>query len=337
MDGSAPAIAAFTTSLWLMPTKAYADVFTASSDSTPQRQNLIADKLSDIYTGRFAPSPTGPLHLGSLFTALASYLEARYHQGRWLLRIDDLDTPRNMPGATEAILDCLHAFGLCWDGEVYYQSRHLNNYVEAIKQLQAQQLIYPCYCSRKQLSAYPGPYPGFCRDLPTQNGEHALRLKITDIHINFMDGLQGPISENMAIHGDFIVKRRDGIVAYQLAVVIDDHAQQVNQIVRGYDLLNATARQMYLQQLLGYPHPSYRHVPILVDQQGNKLSKQTFAEAVDPRQPAVTLCRLLNLLQQNPPPKLRTASVAEILAWAIAHWRPEPQKIVAVSSLKPEY
>ncbi|MCQ8103996.1 tRNA glutamyl-Q(34) synthetase GluQRS [Methylomonas sp. SURF-2] len=276
--------------------------------------------------GRFAPSPTGPLHLGSLYTALASYLDARSHRGLWLLRIDDLDTPRNAPGAADAILKCLDRFQLHWDGSVYFQSNQLESYALAFERL-SQQHIYACRCSRKDLNGMP-VYPGSCRKagFPLDTSS-AWRLRVTDRDIGFQDALQGWVSENPArAHGDFIVRRRDGIVAYQFAVVIDDNRQGVNRVVRGLDLLDSTTRQRYLQTLLEYPQPDYMHLPLIVDRHGNKLSKQTLAEPVDDTRPAVTLFLLLQLLRQNPPSSLREAPATEILAWGIEHWQPQTLK-----------
>lgn len=280
------------------------------------------------YVGRFAPSPTGPLHLGSLYTALASFLDARQHDGRWLLRIDDLDTPRNMPGAVPAILDCLRRFGLHWDGEVYYQSQHIDDYLDALSRLEGQHRLYRCVCSRKRLAAYGDVYPGVCRDQQYPGDqEYALRVKTDDKELSFGDRIQGTIRENPALqHGDFVVKRKDGIIAYQLAVVVDDHQQGVNRVVRGFDLLDSTGRQMLLHHLLDYPIPEYMHVPIIVDSQGCKLSKQTYAQAVDQNDPAATLILLLEWLNQNPQPSLRRATVAGILEWAIEHWQPQRLK-----------
>lgn len=280
------------------------------------------------YIGRFAPSPTGPLHLGSLYTALASYLDARRQNGRWLLRIDDLDTPRNMPGAIPAILDCLQRFGLHWDGDIYYQSQHIDDYLGAITRLKHKDSVYACVCSRKRLADFPGVYPGFCRNLQhPDDPQHALRLKTRDEVLCFDDRLQGSICENQARqHGDFIIKRKDGIIAYQLAVVMDDYNQQVNHVVRGFDLLDSTGRQVFLHRLLDIPQPAYMHVPVIVDSQGNKLSKQTYAQAVDESRPAAKLFLLLGWLKQSPPPSLRQASVEDILDWAIAHWQPQALK-----------
>ncbi|OAI01958.1 glutamyl-Q tRNA(Asp) ligase [Methylomonas methanica] len=277
------------------------------------------------YIGRFAPSPTGPLHLGSLYTALASYLDARQHKGLWLLRIDDLDTPRNMPGASDDILNCLQSFGLHWDGEVDYQSQHLDQYEQTLVELQNRHALYPCTCSRSLLANSPLIYPGYCRaKAQSTDKPHALRVKTADILIHFIDALQGDITQNLASeHGDFIVKRKDGIIAYQLACVVDDQRQKVNRVVRGYDLLDSTPKQQYLQHLLGYSSPLYMHIPLIVDREGNKLSKQTRAEAVSPNQAGPTLFLLLTLLKQNPPPDLRLAAIDSILEWAIEHWQTE--------------
>ncbi|WP_330165402.1 tRNA glutamyl-Q(34) synthetase GluQRS [Methylomonas sp. LL1] len=273
--------------------------------------------------GRFAPSPTGPLHLGSLYTALASYLDARRHNGLWLLRIDDLDTPRNADGASDAILRCLERFGLHWDGNVYFQIQHLEHYQQILATLQHQQWLYACRCSRKTLANTP-IYPGYCREAGFVDDESsALRLKTQDRQIEFDDALQGFISQNLIReHGDFIVRRKDRIIAYQFAVVIDDYNQRINHVVRGADLLDSTAKQLYLQQLLGYPMPRYTHLPLIVDQQGNKLSKQTLAAPADDSHPESTMFLLLRLLRQNPPAELANAPAELQLQWAIAHWKP---------------
>ncbi len=265
-----------------------------------------------------------------MYTALASYLDARWHNGYWLLRIDDLDTPRNRPGAVSAILACLEAFGLYWDGEIYYQSQHIQAYDDALAVLQAQKQIYGCVCSRKILDQYPGVYPGFCRDAPPCARQQALRVKTQSHLIAFTDALQGPIAENLAIqHGDFVVKRKDDIVAYQLAVVVDDHAQRINHVVRGFDLLSSTPKQWFLQNLLNYHHPEYMHVPVIVDTHGQKLSKQSYATAINFLNPGPVLWRLLALLGQNPPVQLDQASVAELLEWAVEHWQPQNLKKIS--------
>ncbi len=279
------------------------------------------------YIGRFAPSPTGFLHLGSLYTALASFLDARAQQGLWLLRIDDLDTPRNVAGSADNILTTLATFGLHWDQSVVYQSQCLDTYHHHLAHLAQQQLIYPCTCSRKTLSALAASaiYPQFCRHNNTAFANpHALRIKTDNRLITFNDQLQGDISHQLATqHGDFILKRKDHIIAYQFAVVIDDHYQQINHVVRGFDLLDATPKQIYLQQQLGFVTPTYMHLPLIVDEHGYKLSKQTQAAAVDITAPHKTLFKLLCLLQQNPPAELQHSTVTELLAWAIAHWQPQ--------------
>lgn len=278
-----------------------------------------SDKKTII--GRFAPSPTGPLHLGSLYTALASFLQARSQQGKWLLRIDDLDTARNVTGASDAILTTLDTFGLHWDDSVVYQSQCLTTYDDVLNELSKNQLIYPCSCSRKMLAS-TDIYSGLCRhQSPSPDSPTALRIKTDSRLITFEDGLQGVMSHNLAKQtGDFILKRRDGIIAYQFAVVIDDDQQHINQIVRGFDLLAETPKQIYLQHLLGLPCPAYFHVPVIVNEYGYKLSKQTQATAVNVTTPQNVIFELLGLLKQNPPAELQHASVTELLGWAIEHW-----------------
>jgi glutamyl-Q tRNA(Asp) synthetase len=278
----------------------------------------VLDKLP--YIGRFAPSPTGPLHFGSLCTALASFLQARSQQGLWLIRIDDLDTPRNIKGSADNILKTLDAFGLHWNNSVVYQSQYLDVYYEILDQLVRDKLIYPCTCSRKTLTAI---YSGVCRDKQTQpNSPYSLRIKTDNRIISFEDELQGFISHNLAEHGDFILKRKDQIIAYQFAVVIDDDRQHINHVVRGFDLLESTPRQIYLQQILGLVTPNYMHVPVIIDEQGYKLSKQTRATAVDLKKPHAVIFELLDLLKQNPPSELQHAPSTELLGWAIEHWNP---------------
>jgi glutamyl-Q tRNA(Asp) synthetase len=293
----------------------------------------LSNPDKNTIVGRFAPSPTGPLHLGSLYTALASFLQARSQHGKWLLRIDDLDTSRNVKGAADAILTTLDSVGLHWDESVVYQSQCIDSYHEALNELTKNQLLYPCSCSRKTLAASQAStdvYSGICRNKstpPNADTPYALRLKTDSRFISFEDGLQGFISHNLAKqHGDFILKRKDGIIAYQFAVVIDDNLQQVNQIVRGMDLLTETPKQIYVQQLLGLATPDYMHVPIIVDQHGYKLSKQTRATAVDLTTPQKVIFNLLCLLKQNPPIELQHGSVTELINWAVNHWTIEPLK-----------
>jgi len=292
------------------------------------------------YIGRFAPSPTGPLHLGSLFTALASFLQARKHQGQWLLRIDDLDTPRLATGATEKIITTLDAYGLHWDGEITYESQWLAHYQNAIERLTQQDLIYPCTCSRKQLKRdrLENPsiktYPGFCRyHRQSPLSPHSLRIKTPDQSITIDDLLHGQHQQN--IHhdiGDFIIKRRDHIFSYQLAVVVSDHRQKITEIVRGIDLLDSTPRQVFLQQRLGFVTPHYQHIPIIVDAHGTKLSKQAFSTPVHTHNISQTLYYLLTQLQQNPPQELSSAPLNELLDWAITSWDIKSlEKITAIS------
>lgn len=306
-----------------------------------QNPGRIARKTNGItahlpqqrYIGRFAPSPTGPLHFGSLYTALASFLQARSHQGLWRLRIDDLDQPRNVPGAADAILKTLENFHLHWDGEVIYQSRQTDSYHAALQQLLADGLVYRCVCTRKTLTRYRHEhpdkahlYPGICRATTnSRQTPYALRIKTGPHAIRFHDALQGVIEHSLAgQHGDFIVLRRDNIIAYQLAAAVDDRQEKITEVVRGYDLLDSTPKQLYLQQLLGYPSPRYMHVPVIVDAQGQKLSKQSYAEAVDRREAKTVLFEALVLLRQQPPAELRGAPIADLLNWAITHWRPAP-------------
>lgn len=281
--------------------------------------------------GRFAPSPTGPLHFGSLVAALGSFLEARQWDGEWLIRIEDVDVPRTVPGAADAILRALERFELFWDGSVLYQSQQTEAYRAALDRLSSAGLAYPCTCSRRDLAASPrgrdgGPiYPGHCRAgvrHPTR--PRTIRLRATDAPLAFRDAVQGEFRQCLAEEvGDFVVRRADGLFAYQLAVVVDDADQGVTQVVRGSDLLDSTPRQIYLQRLLGLPTPDYAHLPVAVDGRGDKLSKQTGATPLDLRDPAPALWVALRFLGQSPPPDLRREPPATILAWARAHWRLE--------------
>jgi glutamyl-Q tRNA(Asp) synthetase len=251
--------------------------------------------MTSAYVGRFAPSPTGPLHAGSLLAALASYLDAKTHQGRWLLRIEDLDESRTVDGAGEDIIDTLAAFGMHADAEIVWQSRRKDLYVAAFEQLGS--LTYPCSCSRKEIAdsllgiAADGAviYPGTCRDgIAADRAARAWRLRVPDTGkiIQFTDRWQGQITEDLATDvGDFVLKRADGFWAYQLAVVVDDAQQGVTDVVRGADLLGSTARQIYLQQQLKFSTPRYCHVPVVTNAAGEKLSKQTGAQPLNMLQP----------------------------------------------------
>jgi len=284
------------------------------------------------YVGRYAPSPTGHLHFGSLVAAVGSYLDARTQGGRWLLRMEDLDPPREIPGAADGILKTLAAFGFEWDGEVLYQSRRQPAYAEAADMLLKAGAAFPCACSRKEIAdsgvhGLEGPiYPGTCRrGLAPGREARALRLRTPDEVISFEDGLQGHVSQNLARDiGDFIVRRADGIYAYQLAVVVDDAFQGVTHVVRGADLLLSTPRQLLLQRLLGLPQPHYLHLPVVVNTSGEKLSKQTHARPVTDANPGSGLWEALDFLCQDPPEALKGASIKEIWPWALSHWRREP-------------
>lgn len=282
-----------------------------------------------MYIGRFAPSPTGPLHFGSLVAAVSSYLEARQAGGKWLVRMEDLDTPREMPGAAADILRTLEAFDMQWDDAVVYQSQRLDHYDQALERLRRHDLVYPCACSRKEIadSATSGIdgliYPGTCsHGLPAGKTPRAWRVRVKDEVIECRDRIQGLISQNLASDiGDFVLKRADGIFAYQLAVVVDDALQGVTDIVRGADLLDSTPRQIYLQQLLGLPRTSYSHVPVAANQRGEKLSKQTLAKPLNLTHPQLELWQALDFLQQKPWPELRQASLSTLWSWAKTHWR----------------
>jgi glutamyl-Q tRNA(Asp) synthetase len=277
------------------------------------------------YRGRFAPSPTGPLHFGSLVAAVASWLDARAAGGEWLVRIEDVDTTRTVPGAADDILRTLEAFGLHWDGAVAWQSRRTDLYEAALERLRAAHLVYRCKCSRREVSdsGLAGPegpiYPGTCRMLRIGEAVAAAeRVLAPETPIAFEDRVQGPIAQSVARDiGDFVLKRRDGLHAYQLAVVVDDAEQRITDVVRGADLLWSTPRQIALQRALGFPTPRYLHVPVATNAQGEKLSKQTLARAVRAERAAQTLRRALEFLGQ---PTAAGDSAAEVLGAAAAAW-----------------
>lgn len=305
-----------------MPEPEVPPVCTAFSESIPRP-----------YRGRFAPSPTGPLHFGSLVTAVGSYMQARSQHGEWLVRMEDIDPPREQPGAADAILRALEAYHLHWDGAVLYQSDRAEAYLVALDQLQNQGDSFPCSCTRTsiantlanhQIHTTEGQlvYPGTCRHgLPTGTTARAIRLRVPARTDTFSDALQGRIETDLQAQiGDFVVRRADGLFAYHLAVVVDDAKQQISEIVRGTDLLTSTPPQRYLQSCLGYPHPRYCHLPIVVNQQGQKLSKQTFAPAIDIDEPGPTLIKALNTLGLSPDVSLIGAPPATLLSWAITQW-----------------
>lgn len=270
------------------------------------------------YVGRFAPSPTGPLHFGSLITAVASYCEAKSRNGRWLLRIEDTDFPRIYPGSIEHILTCIDAFAFEFDGPISYQLQRLAYYEHALDQLQQRGLIYACQCPRKILGSNH-IYSGTCRNLGLTFEQQAIRLKVDDRIISFTDALQGYQTVQLSTQlGDFVLKRRDGIINYQLAVVVDDHLQGVTHVVRGADLLDNTERQIYLADCLNYASLAYMHIPLAMNHLGQKLSKQNLAQALDPSQAPVLLQRAIAALGQAP---VDTDHPSQMLQQAIQQWR----------------
>ena len=283
--------------------------------------------------GRFAPTPSGPLHLGSLLAAAGSYLSARSRNGRWLLRIEDLDRDRCIAGLADQFQRTLEWFGFEWDGNVSFQSDRIDLYEDSLRTLRRAGRCYPCRCSRSMLAALalePGVepvYPGTCRhDAAAGSGPHALRFAIEPDQpaVEFEDQLQGPVRQDCRRDaGDFVIRRRDGYFAYHLAVVVDDELQGVTEVVRGCDLLTSTPRQILLQRALGFRTPRYAHLPLLTEPDGRKLAKSRRAVPLAPQDAAAQLWQVLNWLGQTPPATLAQASVAEVWAWALAHWRPE--------------
>ena len=280
------------------------------------------------YRGRFAPSPTGPLHFGSLVAAVGSFLEARTRGGEWLVRMEDLDPPRVAPGAAEDILHTLAAFGLQGDGPVAYQSARHDAYHCALHRLREKRRVYPCACSRREIAdsavaGAEGPvYPGTCRGgVAAGKAARALRLDTWGAAVAFEDAIQGRIDCELGKEtGDFVLYRADGTYAYQLAVAVDDAEQGITDVVRGADLLASTPRQIYIQQLLDLPRPRYVHLPVAVNAQGEKLSKQTLAMPVDRARPLPALVAALSFLGQRPPRTLALATVGELWNWASKSW-----------------
>lgn len=283
-----------------------------------------------MYIGRFAPSPTGPLHFGSLIAAVASYCDARKSHGKWLLRIEDLDRPRTVKGAADTILHQLENFGFEWDGPVLYQSQRDSFYNDALESLKTRRLIYPCTCTRKEIAdsstniGIEGViYPGTCLQQPIKpHAAIAWRIKTDTSKICFEDAIQGQISQTLNTDiGDFILKRTDGLFAYQLAVVVDDAAQGVTNIVRGADLLDSTPRQIYLQQQLSYSQPQYAHIPVASNSTGEKLSKQTLAKPVTDSNANQLIYEALQFLGQQPPLAIKNATLTEMWRWACSNWQ----------------
>lgn len=295
--------------------------------NTPAQDNPSA---TTAYRGRFAPSPTGPLHFGSLVAAVGSYLDARAHSGEWLLRIEDVDEPRTVQGAADDILRTLEGFGFEWDGEVLVQSRRLDLYHAALVQLQLDGDVHPCACSRSEIAGAATQtsidgglvYPGTCRaGLPDGRTARAWRMRVPDRELCFEDRVQGRVSQNLEREvGDFILLRADGQYAYQLAAVLDDALQGVNSVVRGSDLLDSTPRQIWLQQRLGEPTPTYAHLPVATNAAGEKLSKQTLAVAVYPSGGSAVLAEVMHFLGHPVPPELHGAPLGEFWRWAVSAW-----------------
>lgn len=301
---------------------------------TKQEDSRASVSSVGPYVGRFAPTPSGPLHFGSLVAALGSALEAHAQSGRWLLRIDDIDTPRVVADAESSILRDLELLGFEWEGAPLRQSTETAAYQAALDRLAAAGHLYGCTCSRKEITdsalgrSADGAlrYPGTCRE-GMAPGRRARATRVRTDHlepgssIGFVDRVQGHIEQNVENDvGDFVLHRADGQFAYQLAVVVDDAAQGVTEVVRGADLLDSTPRQIYLQRLLGLPTPSYAHLPVAMDAHGDKLSKQTLAAPISEMAPAAALCAALEFLGHIAPPPLWHATVAEVWSWAHANW-----------------
>lgn len=288
--------------------------------------------------GRFAPSPTGSLHFGSLITAVGSYCLARRDGGLWLLRIEDLDTPRVVPGAADDIMHTLERLGLHWDGEVQWQSRRTACYEAALVKLRQKGLVFDCACSRREILAsapHPGEegplYPGTCRDgVPRGRRPRSLRIRVPERQVCFADGVFGAVEQHLASAvGDFVLRRADGLFAYQLAVVVDDAEAGVTQVVRGADLLSSTARQIFLHLSLENPLPDYVHLPLALAADGEKLSKRHGEVRIVGEEDGALLWRVLEFLGQKPPASLQRAPACEVLSWGVAHF--DIRRVPAVS------
>ena len=280
------------------------------------------------YIGRFAPSPTGPLHFGSLLAAVASYLQAVVNQGKWLLRVEDIDPPREQPGSDRLIIEALEDYGFEWDGPVTYQSRFAERHEELVQRLLDVGHAYPCACSRRDLAgASRGPlgaiYPGTCRNGSSAT-DVAIRVRTDDEQIRFVDALQGEQTQRLESEsGDFVIKRRDGLIAYQLAVVVDDYDQGITEVVRGIDLLDSTPRHIHLQRMLGFATPTYLHIPVAENSDGQKLSKLTGATEIERNEVRPVLVSALDALGQQPAADLAASSLESIWKWAVENWRPD--------------
>ena len=300
--------------------------------------------MNAIYRGRFAPSPSGPLHFGSLVAAVASYADARSRSGEWLVRIDDLDPPRVVSGATADIVRMLEACGMQWDGAVVYQSARTDAYDAALHRLSSLNVVYPCACSRREVadsaaSGIEGPvYPGTCRNgMAAGRAARAWRIDTRGAAVEFDDAVQGHVRRNLETEiGDFVLYRADGVFAFHLASAVDDGELGMTDVVRGADLLESSARQIYVLGLLRLPVPRYAHLPVAVNARGEKLSKQTFADPVDPREPGVVLVRALQFLGHSAPDRLSRADRLDVWQWAKANWRVERvPRVAALPCEKP--
>ncbi|MFC1748969.1 tRNA glutamyl-Q(34) synthetase GluQRS [Pseudomonadota bacterium] len=295
------------------------------------------------YVGRFAPSPTGPLHFGSMVAAIGSYLRARSQGGAWLLRVEDIDPPRETPGAAYQILKRLEEFNLYWDGDVLHQSHRTEAYLDALSQLRRNKMLYTCGCTRKEIneqdvtSQYGPVYTGACREgLSEGKQPRTLRVITHDTPISFKDAILGTFTQQLESEfGDFVVRRADDLFAYQLAVVVDDAEQGITEVVRGCDLLDNTPRQIHLQHLLNLPTPSYAHLPIALNQQGQKLSKQTGAASIEGVRPQALTVEVMRFLGLTPPNDLTDCTIDDVLLWGIQHWDittvPTSNKIITPS------
>ena len=280
--------------------------------------------------GRFAPSPSGPLHFGSLLAAVASFMQAKHQGGKWLVRIEDIDPPREVVGASDTILKQLECHGLHWDDSVIFQSTQVQHYFEILDRLRHKSLIYNCDCTRQRLNTLGGIYDNHCRNLNLLDKNTAIRLSVDnslkliscdDDRLNFLDQIMGDYSQSLNMEvGDFVLRRRDGLISYQLAVVIDDHQQGITEIVRGADLIDSTPRQILLQKILGYKTPTYAHIPLAINSLGQKLSKQHHAKELPQNNEQEQVWLALSWLDQTPPLELRKSPVSEIIDWGITHW-----------------
>ncbi len=293
-----------------------------------EKQKNIHTSQHTPYCGRFAPSPSGLLHFGSLVAAVGSFLHAKHQHGKWLVRIEDVDPPRIVPGSSDAILRTLETLGMEWDGAVIYQSQRCALYQDALATLDKQGLIYSCICSRKEIldssmeGEYGPIYSGKCRNKSSKRKQGAQRICTNDNPIVFKDGLEGTVCQKLEQDvGDFVVRRADGVYTYQLAVVVDDFEQDITHIVRGFDLLSSTPRQIYLQQCLGYSSTDYIHLPLVTNHSGEKLSKQTKAAPIDLSNVLPELYSALNFLGQKPPAELLMGDIPSLWSWAITNWQ----------------